>query len=508
MKYQLEHASPRTIYLSTGLFSLLLSLWAYLRVSIINPDGICYLEAARHVADFSLQSLLHFCDQSKWPFYSYLIYGFAKVTPFSLVHSAYLIDALFTGVTTISFVRIVAFATTKPTILWLAGFTLLFAQDLNGVREYIIRDHGFWCFYLVSIIALVRYLQYATLQHALLWAVSLVFAALFRIEASLFLLFIPPLVSIVNREPFRKKCIVFLQLNSLLLCGLVLMMVIHVSSHQSVDSTRLAELQHQLVYGFSILQSHLTETANALSHYVLNPAYQSQPLQMALIFIGAWYLQIIISSVSLLFTGFIIYAWVQRAHLRSPELSRVLWSYVAINVLLTTLFLVQAMFMSKRYVIALTLCLLIWAPFGIEAFAQRFKRKDRVYALIFWITLLVNNASLMNVSYSKSYLANAGQWLASHTHKTDRLYTNAEQVMYYAGRTGSDFFKIAHEFAPVSFLTIDKINQYDYLALQSTKNDLQQYGAVIRQLDALPVSVFFNSNHDEVRIYKVKHTGI
>ena len=75
--------------------------------------------------------------------------------------------------------------------MWLAAGVILLSHELNSVREYIIRDHGFWTFYLSSLFFLLRFFKKPIKSYALGFSLSLAIATLFRVEGSLFLLFLP-----------------------------------------------------------------------------------------------------------------------------------------------------------------------------------------------------------------------------------------------------------------------------------------------------------------------------
>jgi hypothetical protein len=68
------------IYLVAALFSILLSFDGSLRATVVNPDGVCYLQSAATIATAGVHHAMHICGQAQWPFYSILIYDLVALT--------------------------------------------------------------------------------------------------------------------------------------------------------------------------------------------------------------------------------------------------------------------------------------------------------------------------------------------------------------------------------------------------------------------------------------------
>src|SRR6185312_11171405 len=191
------------IYGFAVLFSILLSGWAAIKTSVINPDAICYLYSAAAMSK-GLVVATHLCAQAKWPFYSMLIFGLSRITDFSYLVAAYLLDGFFSLISVVTFIAIVSQLTLRTRVVALSAVVILLAHEFNSLRVEIVRDHGFWAFYLLSLFFLLQYFNAANITrrqktrnqwcYALLWSVSLVIAALFRIEGVVFLLLLPLLV--------------------------------------------------------------------------------------------------------------------------------------------------------------------------------------------------------------------------------------------------------------------------------------------------------------------------
>jgi hypothetical protein len=71
-----QHAA---IYLIAAFLSIFLSLDGYLRATVINPDGICYLQSAAAISSLGVHGAMQLCGQAHWPFYSILIFGLSSL---------------------------------------------------------------------------------------------------------------------------------------------------------------------------------------------------------------------------------------------------------------------------------------------------------------------------------------------------------------------------------------------------------------------------------------------
>ncbi len=139
---------------------------------------------------------MHLCDQSKWPFYSVLIYAIARLTHFSYLNSAFLLNGFFTLISVLTFINLVNQLSKNQRVVWLAAAVILLAQEFNAVRTDIVRDHGFWAFYLLSVLFLLKYFRQSELNFfswpfSFGWAICLIVATLFRVEGVIFLILMP-----------------------------------------------------------------------------------------------------------------------------------------------------------------------------------------------------------------------------------------------------------------------------------------------------------------------------
>lgn len=153
---------PLIVYVTAFIISFILSWNAYYHIQLINPDAVCYFVSAAAM-EKGVHYAMHLCGGAAWPLYSWLIYQLHGLTHLSIYQSGYLLNSLVTVISVLSFigaVHTVVLASAHPKnlmrMLWLAAFVILVANQFNGYRSDMLRDHGYWAFYLLSLIFLLN----------------------------------------------------------------------------------------------------------------------------------------------------------------------------------------------------------------------------------------------------------------------------------------------------------------------------------------------------------------
>jgi hypothetical protein len=488
--------------MTAALISIILSCGIMSQMVLLNPDAICYLQSAEAVS-LGLAKVMSLCDQSQWPFYSFLIAGFAKITTLSYEHAAFVLNGLFSLFTVLMFIRIVAFFSDKRNILWLAALVILFAHELNSFKQDIIRDHGFWFFYLSSIFFLLQYFKQKKQLYALCFSISLLFATLFRIEGAIFLLFLPCLAWFDAKQSFGARWNSFLWLNSPVLLIAIILLIANIL-HPNMPLGRLYELyqRFQPSHFYSSVLEHYTALADGLGNAVLGRSENNRYL-IYFFTLVVWYASIVISVLSLGYTILFIYALTKKLLPLDRSTCLVLVGYITINVLVTFIFLVENQFLSKRYIYALALTLMLWVPFSLDYLIKQYQSHKWLVIFVLFSLAMYGVGGLFHFGHSKQYIRDAGDWLNSQIPKAAVIYSNDYQVMYYSHHFGNEIFIKQHEFADLSRLYNGKWKQYDYLAIRLNKKMLTTYATLLNEIKNKPIIVFSRPHdEDEVRIYR------
>lgn len=491
----------KIVFLLAAVGSMMLSLWSAVRVDVVNPDGICYLQSAATMSA-GLSTAMHLCVQAVWPFYSMLIFAIAHVTHLSIVSATFLLDGVFSFISVMMFVAIVHSVTSVRRVVWLSLIVILLPHEFNALRTEVLRDHGFWAFYLISIWYFLHFFRHKTLSNALCWAIALCVATLFRIEGAVFLLLLPLLAWTEFGITRKERLIAFLKLNTVtMVCGSFIAGWVLFHPGQSLG--RINELQYQLLHGVSGVIHTYQQAAHALGQSVLS-IYSAKDASLVLfLMLLSWYPVSVAINLSWVYAILVVYAWYQKFLPSESALRRTLWGYVAVNVIVTGLFLVQNLFLTKRYLIALSLTLMFWVPFALERLIQQWSvRKWPVIAAVFFIAFYAVGG-IFSFGYSKQYLRDAGVWLSKNTPERANIYSNNLQISYYMNRFGPMLFIKARQFSDVNQIDHEKWRQYDYVVLRTSGHHKEVIAKITSDISKPPIKTFMNKRGDGVVIYKI-----
>ena len=431
------------LYLIAILASVGLSIWINVRESVINVDAICYLLSAEAMSHSSLHDAMHVCPQAKWPFYSLLIYGLTSLSSLSYVASAYILNGIFSAISVVTFIAIIKALSGSRRLMWLGLMVILLSHQFNSVREYIVRDHGFWAFYLISLLCLLHYFhtenRTSSWKYAIAWSASLLVATLFRIEGAIFLLILPFLSWCCVHHSFKQRTQRFFQLYApvLFICaGMASWLLLH--PQQTIEKLgRVQEVVNQFQHGFAIMLESYQSTKRSVEMHVLShESARDAGLMMAITFC-VWYLVYILGNLSWIYSFLVAYAISTRAAMLKRSAQLVLGGYLFINLLVTAGFFTQHLFLAKRYLIAFSLVLMLWVPFALNQLWQQSQMTSRARALLAVVVVGIFLSSLGGIvefGYSKAYIRQAGSWVVENVPERASLYINDEQLMYYSQR--------------------------------------------------------------------------
>jgi hypothetical protein len=495
----------RAIYLVTFVISLLISTWIAVHNDVINLDAICYLTSAEVMNTQGFSAGMHVCSQANWPFYSFLIAKINAITHLPYVTVAYGLNALFAAISATLFVAIVAELGGGGAVLWLAAAVILCSHEFGNVRQYIVRDHGYFAAYLTSLFLLLRYVKVPHYKTALLFSASLVVATLFRVEGIIFLILLPFVVLFNTTHGWRERAIQFIQLNTLPLFGVVIGVVLIILIPDLVINKmgRLPEVANQLQHGVSMVANQFLSMKKVLAEQVLNQDSARDTGIVLFLMMVSWYLISVMSNLSWIYSLLLIYGWIKQANPFLKVTRPVVYAYLGINLVITIIFLLERLFLSSRYLVGLTLILMLWLPFIINtliASARSIRRYVALTLIVFFVGLSAASG-IVHFGYSKAYISDAAEWLSLNVQPSQRLYANDLQLMYHSKHYGLEIFKQV----PIDINAIKnhQWEQYDYVALRSSVKDEEKTTAIVDEMQLQPVKVFMNKRGDKVSIYQI-----
>lgn len=392
------------------LVSLLMSLSAFTFDTLLNRDGMHYLNGAKLFKEFGLEAAI--ADVS-WPYMSIAI-GFT-----SLILS---IDVYIVGVSLMIFFGVSSAVLIYKILLhydsrhtFIAAFVAVSVPFLLNYRPSIIRDPGAWFFLLGAFYSLLLWISHKNIKYLFLFFISVVLAVIFRREYIVLIAALPMLWLV--EMPIRRAILFSLLIFSLTLIaffmgGKQLFMELFYYRYFEGMQSELFELRDQvaastnnfieddfifvLLSGFFVL---IVLRAFALYHLLLIP----------------------------LVAGF-------KDYRRILEVDKGLHLFLALF-FLAVLFVFSAsmLFVVDRYIVPMSLCLLPIVYRGFILLNQKVT-SVRIKQIFLTLVMLLSIREVIYFDSGKSFYKDAGYWIQENYPDINPEDINAtdERIIFYA----------------------------------------------------------------------------
>ncbi|MGB7817027.1 MAG: hypothetical protein WBL28_11830 [Methylotenera sp.] len=379
---------------------------------------------------------------------------------------------IFFGITTASFLKIIELAGGGTRVMLACALILFSSHYLVGdVLEMLMRDQGFWAFYLTSLVFFIRFFKTKNYMDAFFWQISAILTTLFRIEAISYLIFLPTILLFTQHDPWKHRLGNFLKCNFLnIIAGVGVLAALLLHHGLTISNFgRLREVFTSSLYQELTQQLHEKSTIMAgqvLGKYLQDFAVQGLLLTFIYVMIAKT-----ISSTGIINIGLSWFAIKARRNLIDEQAFQVLRATAIIAIINMALIITKVFVLSGRYVIALSLVLMIFASFYLadlvkyikSASANDKKLKWLTVALIVFMSLsLVKNILPKEEGYN--YLQDAAAWVKSNNKENKPVFYDETRIRYYAGApfvgTWGDNWEVV-----TKALQNQTINQYDFLVI-------------------------------------------
>jgi 4-amino-4-deoxy-L-arabinose transferase-like glycosyltransferase len=311
-----------------------------------------------------------------------------------------------------------------PEAAWIACLVVLAMPAYNGYRAFIIREFGYWFFVMLSFWLAQRWEEKGhRWKESLLCQLALGGAILFRLEAAVFYpalaawqLFAAPAGSRLKRA-LMISCLpvvtIFL-LAAVMLAGMVRLPNRVVSYLEVANVFQRPAGFRQAVEGLiDHLPKFSKDEANTILLVGLLALVPIKLVKMLGVFVAPLAYGFIVQPLRVVIGRWPLLSWALLAHL-----------------LTLAAFTIYQLFISARYVSTLNLLAVPLTTACIVALMSRFPRLMKVMLVIVLVTMVANVASF---SADKTYIKDAGSWLAKNAKNPDRVYMGDYRVAYYAG---------------------------------------------------------------------------
>ncbi len=483
---RIEKLQSKHLYFILIAFSAILAARIqYIQHGWINPDTVLYFESARLIA---LGDFKEAVTVFNWPLYSLCMAGVHKLTTLSIHHSAQVLSIVFFAITTASFVKIIELGGgNKKTML--VGALILFSSlyIVGDVLEMLMRDQGFWACFLSSLVFFIRFKNNNQYRDAFLWQIFAILATLFRIEAIMYLLFLPVLLLLETKDSWHQKIAHFIKCNFLnIIAGLGIILALSLSNHLSMKHFgRLQEVFSSKL--FDELTHNLLTKGQIMSEQVLGEYLDEfAVIGLLLTFI---YVMIVKAISTTGIINFILAAYsTTQKKLIKPQVASVLKATAIIAIITMGLIITKVFVLSSRYVVALAFVLMIPAAFQLGQLLTQYSQnkiqnKQLVVAihliLIFMLGSVIKNVWPKAEGYN--YMQDAVAWVKANNPNHDPVFYNEPRLRFYADEefigTWPDNWQLVQE-----QIQSNEINGYKFLLITYSSKHLVKIQTLKLQL--------------------------
>jgi hypothetical protein len=511
----LEQVKPALIRWLAVTGSVLLSLWFILINDKINPDGALYVDTAQRLIEGDWRGAYQLYQ---WPFFSALMALLSQLTGLHPEAAALALNLLFAALLAYTFVALVEELGGDRKTLWLAAFVILSLPYVNEKRAEVIRDIGYWGFVVTSLLLFLRFGARPGLGRALAWSLSALTATLFRIEGFAALLALPWVLWLQGSWSWRRRTLVFLQANALVIgLAAALALIVTLDPEIANYSGRLLEPVRRLEQFWIELSSGLEHKADLLRSRVFDLTtgpYAHYAGKSALtVLIGGLVTIVVIKAAKVITPLYWLLPMFRRFRYRlhfSPLALQTLAGLFLTNLSLILAFVVDSFYLSSRYVVPLALTLLPMVPFVLAAVHDRWRelaqapwRRKWVFPLIALGLLATLLDGIIVTSPPKTYIKEAGLWLRQQVPADQKVYTNSSLVHYYSGQGITWTDRRQYRLPPHI-----PLYKYDYAAVEKKRGEFPRAWNKLLKLGGLTeVAEFENRRGDGIRIYRIDLDG-
>lgn len=460
--------------------ALIATIVLYNQHGVIDPDSVLYLEAARL---FALGQWHEAYNVFNWPFYSLCIAATHKLSTLNIDQSAVLLNILFFGITTFSFLKIIELCGGKN-LETLIGALILFSssQIVGNTLGILMRDEGFWAFLLTAIMFFIRFSKSKSYSDALYWQLSIIVATLFRIEGIAFLFLLPfSLFTFSHKSDHLMSCSAYLKANFLNIVLLTAICIVALlSNHVSMrDFGRLEEIFGANAYQQMI--SQLVYKSEIMSSKVLGKfldEYAVQGILLTFVFAITSELVNVTGRLTSLLGLFGVFS---KNHFIDKNIRKVLYFSAAIAILNLVFITVKAFVITQRYIHAFSFILMIFSTFYSAHLCNQLKSKVHFFQKIFAVlTIIYLSISLIKnlLPHHKDFFIQqeAVNWLNQENSSKLPVFYDESRARYYANE---EFLGKFNRYQRIISRHIDNgsVSDFKYLMLTFSSDDAgyQQY---------------------------------
>lgn len=477
-----------TLQILLTMFGILLAAQVnFIQQGWITKDFVLYFETARLFGEGEWQQAFNLYE---WPLFPLLIAALNKLTGLGIHTSAQLLCIGLFGIATWSFLKLIQVAGGDRSAV-VAGALILFSSQyiVGDILPMLVRDQGFWAFFLASLVFFIRFYQTNTYSNALLWQLSAMIATLFRIEAITFLIALP-FVLLFNwhNTSWAHRLKLFLKAHTL---NILIALVVGTLLLSGLVSTEyMGRLREVFTFDlYEKLTRNLFAHAEIMGSQVLGEHLEDFSIEGLLVTFVYVMVVKTLSASGLIASALAIYAATSWRKHMNTEAMQVLSGAMLIALANMFLIITKVFVLSGRYVIPFALLLMVFATFGlVEGYRQVFGKAQvgRTRKWLFILALVIMTLGLIKNVLPKragyNYEQEAIAWVRDHNPQQAPVYYDTARLRYYAG--ASYIGRADHLFWPhlQAMAQNGQVDEYHFLLVNIEQDNEEKKAADLEKL--------------------------
>jgi len=498
-------------YILTFMVSLVLSYLGVSTDNLINHDAVMFMDDAKAYLRNDLAGLF---GSSSWPFYPFFVAVVHQVFWFQHIEqTAHLINALLIASACILFIRIYAEITSNKGSLWVAAALVLTLVGINKYRADIMKDFGYWCFYLASFLCLLRYYTRPNWQMAVGWQCFMGLAFLFRLEG-LVIILLGPLVMFLKGGSIKHRLTQTGALYTIYFVGFIsAIVVIYLveTANFNLPPTRLSSILNYInIDGYVSSYDRAIKKLGELYWYEGSKDKYYGFLAVIYAFTLLAYVSVrIIGCLS--FPYFVVLCFgAFKKRIVLNEYNIIILYFVAFLFLFFVVYMIKGPVLSSRYTTSLVFMLLLLLGQVVERllpdiYGAKHKRMI-LAAVIVYLFLRTLDSVISTQGDSKTYILQAGYWIKENVAPSVPVYSNYYKAHYYTDRGHSSRDSMEFEYL-INEVESNTFGAEAYVIVKIEQNQSEAYTKKLNRLIADGKiefqAEFKNDDNDKAVIYRL-----
>lgn len=396
-------------------------LQVYFNQGEINNDGLFYLINAQHIVNGNIHLSY---ENYNWPFFSFLIAYFHKITGLTLFYSAQFICISLFIIASFFFLKIISLLSNNNVSPFFGAVILITSIPIfDDYLVMILRDHGLWAGFLSGLYFYLRWIKEEKIFYLYLWFSCLIIGALFRLEAFIILLslFITSFIILHKDKVSQLKQLIFL---------IFLISLLIISFKGNIDYLRVDEIFSRPKQVFFRLFAPLPIFSNdiwlstILEHYLSSFKF----LFFTFITLYKWFYGLGLLALFLFYIA-------MKNKLISRNYQIILFILFFTSVIMPILNLYQYYVLSSRYFVLSWFIVYIYSVFGLHFiwknnfFLTKYKLSTKFFVCIYLLFSFCN--TLIDKEKDNSE-RNTSKWITKNIVKKENIYFEVPLVSYYS----------------------------------------------------------------------------